>query len=239
MAYRKTAKDARSVAFNKIAVEEISSHALDVASWEAKTAYIFYNMPPDMLPKDARAIRFADLAEILKESPDGLARLEGIERGSAGLESHRMTGSEYEQSERDPGAAFSFCLEGWTFTAFEDPMDHYRSSLGLFVAREGNFCAVGFEPVALLPRLREAPRPWKDDSDGENDKLWALGENAEGHADLFELVEPSTGRVALSVGTARNDGYYPSFVGYHDPELLALASAAGPIPTASRRKLRL
>lgn len=240
MAHRKTAKDARSVAFNKVATDECSGDPLDAETWAARPVPRFFNMPEAMLPKGARAVGFTELAEILKGSPDGHARLEGIERGSAGLDSHRVTCYGHEEPHEDAGSAFSFCLEGWTFTAFEDPQDGCRSSLAFLVAREGNFCAARFDPCALLPRLRTSQQRQGDVEEEEwRERIWALGEHSEGHADVFELVEPSTGRVALSVGTARCEAYYPRFVGSHNPELLALASAAGAIPAKNSRKMRL
>lgn len=240
MAHRKTAKDARSVAFNKVADDEWLGDPLDAETWEAKSVHHTFNMPKSMLPKGARAVGFAELAEILKGSPDGHVRLEGIERGSAGLESHRITCYGYAEPDETAGSAFSFCIEGWTFTAFEDPGDGYSSSLAFLVAREGNFCAARFDPCSLLPRLRTSQQRQGDiEAESWRERIWALGEHSEGHADVFELVEPSTGRVALSVGTERCEVYYPRFFGYHNPELLALARAAGPIPAKNARKMRL
>lgn len=240
MAHRKTARDARTVAFDKLADDESLGDPGDAASWEAKAAGNGFNMPAEMLPAGTRAVGFRELAEMLGGSPDGRSRMEGVERGSAGLEPFRMTRFESDEPGAEVGAAFSFCLEGWTFTAFEDPSDGYRSSLAFLVAREGNFCSETFEPCPMLPRLRTARRrSWDVEEEGAREAVWALGETPEGHADIFELVEPSTGRVALAVGTDRGEDWYPRFVGAHDPELLCLASAAGAIPAGAGRKMRL
>lgn len=157
-------------------------------------------------------LNFATLAELhgmLMSHPKKWGILSGVENGPAGLD-----------PDVDPGVAkafaqqgcqidsvansFSFCVNGRTWTAFENPEDGYRSSLGLIAMREGNYCSTTFPSVALTPRLEFST--YKD-------------------AVLLLLVHPATQEIALQVGTQDHDDYYPCFVASHDPKVLSSAGA--------------
>jgi hypothetical protein len=171
----------------------------------------------ERLPEGIRRVGFAELALALASDPRGYALLEGVERGSAGLEEFRRSGL----ADRI-GTAFSFCLDGTTYTAFENPDDGYRSSMAFMVAQEGNWCAVPFAPVALVPQFRRTTfDDWdEEDSNAAAPGQWRRvppGDVRAGHADLLDLLVPGSSEQALSVGTSRSDSYYPSFVGWLDP----------------------
>lgn len=192
------------------------------AEWEA------FNRPADLgglplsqLPQEARVVSFAQLAMSLAEDPRGYALLTGVERGAAGLESFRlMDWSDYPGGKR-AGAAFSFCVNDRTYTAFESPGDGYRSSMAFLIEREGNWCESEFEPCALHPQL-EISRNYDDEA-----RRLSISDPKGGMADILALIVPGTQRAALSVGTSRADDWYPSFVGYHDPEALGMAREMG------------
>lgn len=176
-------------------------------------------VPLSMLPEGAWVVGFKELAERLAASPKGLALLTGIERGAAGLE--RFVEVSYDH---EVGRAFSFCVDGATYTAFENPDDGYRSSMGSMVAREGNWCETQFEPCALIATFaNERDLGWAnstEDSFGPSDERAA-------HSDILRLHEPSGMEVALAVGTRRSDEYYPCFVGHHCPKTLQKARDLG------------
>jgi hypothetical protein len=186
------------------------------------------NWPLHMLPADARVVSFHDLAMELAADPRGYSLLTGADRTAAGLENFRV-GDWGDQI----GAAFSFCVNGKTYTAFENPNDGYRSSMGRMIERDGNHCQSTFEPCALLPQFRRTTRDWDDDDaprDPKDPKHWTTvppGDERAGHADLLDLIDPKSREPALSVGTQRGDDYYPSFVGYLNPERLQSARAQG------------
>lgn len=184
------------------------------------------NWPLALLPEGARAISFADLAMELSMHPRGFTLLTGADRAAAGLENFRMSnwGDHI-------GAAFSFCANNKTYTAFENPSDDYRSSMGFLIERDGNHCRNVFEPCALLPQFCRS-RDWaaEDDADPSDPHDWRRVPPADkraGHADILELINPKTGSPALSVGTRRSDDYYPSFVGHVDPPTLQTAQSLG------------
>lgn len=138
----------------------------------------------------------------LASGPQEFVLLTGVEAGWAGLSPADIARPGYNFS---VGCAFSFCLNGKTYTALEDEQDDYRSALGLLLSREGNHCSTKFEPCAL----------------------WPVFVNTEERASLDLLVHPGEPRAALSVGTKYLDEYYPSFEGYHVAELLQRAHDMG------------
>lgn len=143
-----------------------------------------------------------DLATTLAASPRAFTLLTGVEAGWASLSPADIARPGYNFS---VGCAFSFCLDGITYTALEDEEDGYRSSLGLLVSRQGNHCSTTFEPCALWPAFTTT------------EERKAL--------DLF--AHPNDPRPALSVGTRYFDEYYPSFEGHHIAELLQRAHDMG------------
>lgn len=175
--------------------------------------------PSSMLPEGARAISFSDLALDLAADPRGYYLLEGYERGTCGLDQFLAVGWD-----RNIGGAFSFCVNGSTYTAFENPADGYRSRMGLLVAREGNWCSTPIEPCAVLPRFCRTSYDWSEEV--EPRKMHPAHEGA-GHGDALELIDPSSMETALMVGTSRADDYYPSFVGYARPETVQKALDSG------------
>jgi hypothetical protein len=160
-------------------------------------------------------VGFEELAAALAASPRGFALLTGVERGPAGIDAKTLGAIGLAS---DIGEAFSFCVDGKTYTAFEDPDDGYRSALGFMVARDGNWCDCAFEPCALFATF----------SDGEGDsRLLPPNDPDAARAFLMQLHDPSSMAIALQVGTSHADDWYPCFVAFHDPEVLERARALG------------
>lgn len=176
----------------------------------------------ESLPPGAESMGFLELAMALAADKRGYALLTGVEDGAAGLELFQA--AEWRGAARlATGCAFSFCVNGVTYTAFEDPDDGYRSSLSHLVARPGNWCKVRFEPCALLPRFRTS----RHCVSAEGNPMIEPGDERAQNTDLLELLHPGTSEVALVVGTESADDYYPCFVATHDSEVLTRAHALG------------
>lgn len=160
-------------------------------------------------------VGFEELAAALAASPRGFAWLTGVERGPAGLDAKTLGAIGLAPG---IGEAFSFCVDGKTYTAFEDPDDGYRSALGFMAARDGNWCDCVFEPCALIATF----------SDGEGDSpLLPPNDPEAARAFLMQLHDPSSMAIALQVGTSHAEDWYPCFVAVHDPVVLERARALG------------
>lgn len=162
-----------------------------------------FGAPPALLAT------FQDVFSMIQAHPRGWAVLTGIELGPAGVDPEQVIsvdGSRFFFDEEGVASSFSFCINGFTCTAFENPEDGYRSSLSCLVLREGNHCSTKFQAVALRPDFN------------------ATGlDGAETVAFMLNLLHPSTKEIALSVGTDYSDDYYPFFIAYHDPQVLEAA----------------
>jgi hypothetical protein len=91
-----------------------------------------------------------------------------------------------------------FRLDGVVYSAIEDPDDGYRSHMNDLIINELDDMTNAFEPIEVLCRYRD-----KGDY-GSID-------------DILELVDTSTSKVVLEVGTSNTDDYYPCFVASFDP----------------------
>lgn len=176
--------------------------------------------PLSFLPEGARVVGFLELAVSLAADARGYALLTGVERGAAGLDEFRCARDSWSASS-EAAQAFSFCVNGVTYTAFESSSDDYRSSMRALVAREGNWCECQFEPCALAPEFVE----YRDYD--EKNQRWSPRDPEAGMSDVLELCVPGSERAALRVGTNRSDEWYPSFVGAHDPLALQAAREMG------------
>lgn len=151
------------------------------------------------LPPGITFVEFQQLVAT-KDSQREFSLLTGIENGFADLDMSLIQAGYHNSM----GSAFSFCLNGRTYTAVESAEDGYRSSLGFLVVREGNFCKIQFEACALWPAM-----------------------SASEDEDIFELrIEPG-GEAAISVGTSYHNSYYPCFVSWHSAALLQRAHDMG------------
>lgn len=110
----------------------------------------------------------------------------------------RGSGVKGEYDDHAP-ETFTFVLDGVAYTATEDPDDGYRSSMEDIVV--GGEVKNMFAPCAVLARMRPH---------GEFD-----------NNDVLELIDETTGKVVLSVGTANADDYYPWWVAEWSPENMA------------------
>ena len=188
------------------------------------------SVPPDAcgldlesLPSGAGAMGFLELAMALAADPRGYALLTGLDAGAAGLDLFRVA-DRYGSKPDSSGNAFSFCVNGSTYTAFEYPDDGYRSALSHMVERPGNWCQTRFGPCALLPRFKTSVY----DAEGLD---WSPSmkpsEEGSRSTDMLELLLPGSSEVALAVGTDASDDYYPCFVAFSDPGVLTRARALG------------
>lgn len=103
----------------------------------------------------------------------------------------------------EDGNSISFELDGKVYTAIEDPEDGYRSSMESLQLVEGAVITNHFPPVKVIGRLKE------------DDKRW-------GHKnDTLQFILTTNGKVILEVGTDNTDDYYPWFVAFFDPTVMA------------------
>ncbi len=110
-----------------------------------------------------------------------------------------------------------FRVDGKVYVATEDPSDGYRSGMGTFCIDDVPMKNV-FEPVRVIGRHRTKG------SYGDED-------------DVLELIDVSTGKTVLEVGTTAVDGYYPCFVAAFHPEaMLPNANAAAYMNESARQQ---
>lgn len=169
------------------------------------------SLPPSSPPVQARVAGLERLAE-LALAGDGFLWLEGVDENAAGLGDGALADCGLRL---DPSAlALSFCVNGITFTAVEDPDDGYRSAMAELFERDGNHCKNRFLPVPLTLRFDTGVG-----ASAERDALLEAGSMA----DYASLFYPGVMGDILSVGTADAGDYYPSFMSEFSPELLTQA----------------
>lgn len=167
----------------------------------------------DISASQARLAGFERLALLAAET-NGRLWLEGVDENIAGLTDADFLAC---HTVKDPSAsAFSFCVNGFTFTAIENPEDGYRSSMGELIERPGNHCKNRFLAAPLSLRL--------DGSFPEGAERQALID-AGSAADLISLRYPGVDQEILSVGTEDCDNYYPSFASHFSPQAYTQALA--------------
>jgi len=131
----------------------------------------------------------------------GEHELTGVDRYNADVKT--WYGSGFESCEH-----LSFCLDGVTYTAIEDPSDGYRSCMRDLEVTDIELKNT-FSPVRVIARI------------GESDYEY--------ESDILELISVANGGVILRVGTDNTDDYYPWFVCEFDPTVLGqLEPAAEP-----------
>lgn len=172
--------------------------------------------PPEPLVLAPRLASLSDLAELASQT-GGLLLLSGADNSLAGLEPEDFEplGLSFDSAAN----AFSFCVNGRTLTAIEDPDDGYRSTLGALILREGELCKNRFPALPLRPRFYNT---YDGDSPAliEGDPMIASRQ-----ASLMDLVEDGAEEALLSVGTDYSEDYYPSCVSYFSAELFDAALA--------------
>lgn len=116
-------------------------------------------------------------------------------------ESRKRWTDEYEDCQ-----VCRFRINGTVYAAVEDPDDGYRSSMrDLFVDKEAKLQNV-FPPIEVVGVYRT--------------------KGSYGYQDaILELIDLTTGKVVLEVGTASCDDYYPSFVASFHPGNMATNAA--------------
>lgn len=90
----------------------------------------------------------------------------------------------------------NFTLDGKTYTAKQDECDGYRSCME-YVRESDSATTNPFPPVRVIGRMMA----------GNNDAL--------------ELMDATTGKIVLRVGTENTDDYYPYWVANFFPENMA------------------
>lgn len=112
-------------------------------------------------------------------------------------------GGEFEDCE-----VIRFRLDGKVYAATADPGDGYRSSMRDIALLGDVHMQNVFAPQAIVGRY-QTERPAYEGADYNY------------QTDVLELVDPTTGRVVLEVGTDNTGDYYPSFVSSFHPEAMA------------------
>jgi hypothetical protein len=95
----------------------------------------------------------------------------------------------------------NFTLDGKTYTACEDPDDGYRSSMRYLRAGDTPTTNV-FAPVKVIGRMKPD------------------GKYEDGN-EILELVDCTTGKTVIEVGTENKNDYYPCWVANFHPENMA------------------
>lgn len=177
-----------------------------------------------MLPEGAHVVGLLEMAEALSNHDRGFCLLTGWEATPAGLDEFRMAHGD------QIGKSASFCIDGHTYTAFEDPSWKgswpMGSRLGMVVKQEGNFCLEPFKPVGVEPRFSY----WDKQAQGGEGQF--VGQAPEvavkaRRCEIFELIDPSSRGEILSVGDQPASWGRKDFVLWMSPSALDSARAAG------------
>lgn len=178
---------------------------------EGRVGWSFSN-----LPEGAQNIGWAGLMRKLARESRGFVSLEGAQAGAAGLEGFRR----HKGADR-VGKAFSFCMNGATFTVFEEPVGRGGGRLGEIVEREGNHCSRKFSPVPLSMRVVV---------DGYDEDGWAISERVDprdaraGKPEYVEFIDPSAEACVIGLGERWSEwGASASFEGWVYAEALERA----------------
>lgn len=120
----------------------------------------------------------------------GLHKLSGVDmlKYSVHEESNKMYDAQ----------VINFILDGVTYSVIEDPEDGYRSSMKEIVVSDSKLSNI-FPECMVMCQMRIRIRGKVND-------------------DVLDMVDITTGKVVLSVGTSDFDDYYPLFEGNFYPE---------------------
>lgn len=177
-----------------------------------------------MLGPVPRMISFAQLAYQLSQNLHELASLSGVELGPAGVVLSTLPDlSHYDDDAAD---SMSFCLDGKTYTAFDDAPSYVFApgrEMSFLVVRDGNHCSSQFEPVALSPCFCGTPGHWFE---GDDEPRFSPREPQAAAARVFELCLPGSNNIALAIGT-RSDDWDPCFVHFYVSEVIDRARSLG------------
>lgn len=195
---------------------------------EDDNCYCGDSWPPspvkEMLGPMPRLITFAQLAYMLSQNAYGLVSLSGVELGPAGVVLSTLPDlSHYDDDAAD---SMSFCLDGKTYTAFDDAPSYVFApgrEMSFLVVRDGNHCPTQFEPVALSPRFCGTPGHWFE---GDDEPRFSPHEPEAADARVFELCLPGSNDVALAVGT-RSDDWDLCFVHFYVSTVIERARSLG------------
>jgi len=100
-----------------------------------------------------------------------------------------------------------FRLNGTVFLAIEDPNDGYRSSMRELKTDPRGEIGNVFPAIEVVGVYRDRRGSYSA-------------------ADILELIDTTTGKVVLEIGTDNSDDYYPSFVANFQPENMATNTPA-------------
>lgn len=96
-----------------------------------------------------------------------------------------------------------FRLDGNIYVAIEDPSDGYRSYLGELKIDTENKMFNIFPPISVI---------------GHHRTIGSYGNKD----DILELIDETTGKIVLEIGTADIDDYYPGFIASFHPEAMQI-----------------
>ena len=111
---------------------------------------------------------------------------------------HQFSGVDYAEG-KDGEINITFCIDGVTYLAEEDPDDGYRSYMRELQISE-NPCKNTFSPEEVVCEHLDKSEYWGDDSD------------------ILIIKNPKTGSLILKIGTEDVNDYYPSCVMEYHPE---------------------
>ena len=155
----------------------------------------------------------AFLLRIFKESAVKLEDLVGHPRHLSGVDFSMFNVPRYDYEDGyddvlDPCNTCSFILDGQVYTCVEDPDDGYRSHLKLIF--KGSIAVANvFMPQEVRCAMRNNSKVDPDDYDYERGVI-------------LDMIDTTTGKTILSVGTSNTDDYYPSYVARFDPTAMAI-----------------
>lgn len=177
-----------------------------------------------LLPEGAHVVGLLEMAEALSNQDRGFCLLTGWEATAAGLDGFRLAHGD------QIGRSASFCIDGHTYTAFEDPSWKGSwptgSRLGMLVKQEGNYCLEPFKPVGVEPRFSY----WDRDAQGGVGQLVGQPPQvavAARRGEMFELIDPSSREGILFVGDKPTRWGRKEFVLWMSPSALDSARSAG------------
>lgn len=113
--------------------------------------------------------------------------------------SHTLDGVDQGVEGFGSASAISFRLDGVVYTAVEDEDDGYRSSLDRLIVQDDDHAIKNtFPAVQVVARIQR------------------------GSPEVLEVIDSTTGKTVLEIGTDNCDDYYPSFRGSFWPENMAI-----------------
>lgn len=116
---------------------------------------------------------------------------------------HKLTAVEPDADTEKMENALLFTMDGKTYRIAEDEDDGYRSHAKEIEVVDRKL-SNRFKPCAVVGHHVESSSDYS------------------GECDILELVDVTTGKIVLAIGTANTDDYYPYYVADFHPEAMAI-----------------